>query len=241
MIGLLPVFGISTPPPREGSMGAAVPLRVSSPPTVYRGLAVLVTLSAVLGAGNASLRRFDPFWGVRAAGTSVSASDPSLSVAGWSGTRFDEVTWARQYFGKTSTWHRHNFTRRLGSTGSVASLFMDVVNAADVKVFSTYGLEDCYRFHGFDIVRSERVDVGAAAEAQAITYLDKATRKGWAVVAWVSPVRGQGADKRFERVVLLASVDARRDAAEAGESATGELVAFARSLVAEADKAGSRR
>jgi hypothetical protein len=71
------------------------------------------------------------------------------------------------------------------------------------------------------------VDVGTAADGQAITFRNPAAASRWEIVSWVWPVRA-GTGHRYERVVLM------RTAGDAAHRAgpDGDLVDLARAVVA---------
>ncbi len=253
MIALLPRFGLGTgshagSPAAESPLGStAAPLPGLGPRTgpsltgTKSAFAVVAVLAALLAGQNAQLIRFDAFGPAATARVTASVLGEPLDIAGWSGTKYDEVTWARQYFGRSSSWWRYIYEANPASTSSrLDSLFVDVVNVADVDTFSTYGLEACYRFHGYRVVQSRRVDVGAAAGAQTISYLSTDTNRIWSVVSWVSPVNS-ATGKRFERVALLASVDAKGEWRPKVDVLTAGLVSFAQSFVATADRDAPRQ
>jgi len=246
MILLLPWFGISSATrrgpgePEQGAEtgdepGSAVIVHrpVTRLPSARTALVFVVLLAALLAGKNAELVRFEPFGATKdeVAGRSALGG---VQVAGWTATMYEDVTWAKQYFGSTSSWWRYLYeSESAGPAGPQRSMFVDVVNVDDVDTFSTYGLEACYRFHGYQIVESGRADVGTAADAQTVTYLNAETDKIWSIVAWVSPVQ-TGSGRRFERVVLLASVDAVGQWEPKADASTAGLVSFARSFVATA-------
>lgn len=243
-IALLPRFGIRLGPAagREpvGAVGGQEPDPTAGSPrpafTKLRGtrtaIVVVLLLAAFLGSRNAQLVRFESF-GPTKASAAIASGLQGIEVAGWSGTMYEDVRWAKQFFGSTSDWWRFVYESEATAGGPRRSMFVDVVNVADISKFSTYGLEACYRFHGYRIVDSHRTDVGTAAKAQAITYLNTETHRIWSVVAWVTPVDSQ-AGRRYERVALLASVDAVGQWRPKAEAASSGLVSFARSFVASA-------
>jgi hypothetical protein len=105
-----------------------------------------------------------------------------------------------------------------------------VVASDDLESFATFGLEACYRFHGFGVAGGSSLDLGAPASGRTVTFHNRETGSWWAVGSWVWPVRG--GDARYERVSLLRSLTAGP-----GERGDAELVAMARSIVA--DRGGS--
>jgi exosortase/archaeosortase family protein len=218
MIGLLPRFGLALggPPRRPG--GATSPGRRLT----MTALVVVVASSGALGVANDGLARFDPFTDLHGAGTVPALTPARLAETGWRAVPYDRVNWAPQYFGAGATW-----TRYLLRTRADVTTFLDVTDSKDLSTFSSYGLEACYRYHGYAVVSSRRVHVGAPAAGQAITFRNPTAASRWEIVSWVWPVRG--AAPRYERVVLL------RTTGDSGTAAGGprhDLVALARKIVA---------
>ena len=238
---LLPRFGIGMdtapgrpPDPVAGSSGGPGAATVSSTAGARAAFVLVVVLAVWLGSLNGRLARFDPFGPTATAVPTTSVLERPIDVPGWSGSRYAEITWARQFFGRSSLWWRYVYDATLsGAPTPVRYMFLDVVNVSDINKFSTYGIEACYRFHGYRIVGSGRVDVGAAAPAQAITWRDTGTGKMWSVVSWVSPVQS-ASGKRFERSTLLAALGASGDWRPQAKVATSGMVTFARSFMSRA-------
>jgi hypothetical protein len=76
----------------------------------------------------------------------------------------------------------------------------DVINTSDLRSFSAYGVEACYRFHGYHLRDVAQVDLGAGIAGQVLSYSTK--HQDWTVVYWVWPVKS-GSNTRYERVMLF--------------------------------------
>jgi hypothetical protein len=78
-----------------------------------------------------------------------------------------------------------------------------VISTTNLRSFSTYGLEACYRFHGYRIHDIHSVDLGGGVTGTAVSYYQPKTDHNWATVYWHWAVQTP-LGKRYERVVLMA-------------------------------------
>lgn len=246
MVLMLPRFGLdfalgASGPPADASQLGPAPAAVA---VVSRlsvgGLAVLLAVCGIFGAANQGLARFDPFAGLGSAGTVAPLAPLPPTVPGWTGSQYDQITWATPYFGRGSTWYRDVYSPVAPAVERYyGALYLDVVTTPDLGAFSTFGLDACYHFHGYRVVRSTRVDVGGPAVGQAISYLDPHTDQVWSVVAWVWPV-ATATGKQFERVVALASPGWGAPALADLRQTSAVLVTFARQVVAAREHSSQR-
>jgi exosortase/archaeosortase family protein len=130
----------------------------------------------------------------------------SASVAGWSLAQTDSYSWARQYFGPKSSWVRYQYDWK--SQAGAGSAFqssepvvMDVISTDDLYTFSTYGLETCYRFHGYRVMDSRTIALAGGVTGHAVTYFNPSLDSEWIAVYWEWPVRASSGN-RYERVIL---------------------------------------
>lgn len=218
LVALLPRFGVPLRLPeaaRDRPPGGHAPRAVA--------IVLIVTCALGLAVRNGQLRRFDPYLGVGSASPYRPLAVGPTRVDGWIGRHTSTIGWAKPYFGSSSTWQRLTY---VAVTGAPRTVFVDVVNTSDLGSFSRYGLEACYRFHDYDLIRSGPADVGAPARAQTLGYRD-GSGNAWAVASWVWPV-GRPDRLRYERVVVIGAFDGTP--ADAGR-VRGELLAFARAVV----------
>jgi exosortase/archaeosortase family protein len=217
----LPLFKITLPVgPRQEQPegGRRGPARRSLTATA---LVAMAATTAVFGFSNHDLARFDPFLGVNSAAAYSSMASAAVRVPGMSGYRSQQIDWAKPYFGQSSTWDRYAYAPADG--GHLT--FLDVVETDDLRAFTRYGVEACYRFHGYQIVHVGRVDVGGPAAAQAVDYVVSGG-KSWAVVSWVVPVHS-GTSMRFQRAVAMRQFDSADDRGRVD----ADLASFARAVV----------
>lgn len=213
---------------------------------------VLLVASVVVASGNAALARFDP--------VASAAGEPRLSSylvnpatpAGWTVAFQQEVTRDRLLFGATSRWFRYLYVPTSTTAGDLHStepVTADVVDEDGLGGFQTYGVPECYSFHGYTLRGVSSVDLGSGVTGQSLSYATPAGRD-WSIVYWLWPVR-TGDGTRYERVILyLQNTTAGRVTPPGGEGAVAAaasgahdgadvrlavnrafLVAFAREIV----------
>ncbi|MDT7537105.1 MAG: hypothetical protein QOI82_690 [Actinomycetota bacterium] len=219
---LMPRFGLTFFAPAGEPVEPAPAAAVRSKRRNSFRLALATSIALVLGFQNAALARFDPFLGLDSQQAWLSTAPTTGSVAGWTAAKTSRIDWAKPYFGEDSTWDRYT-VYKVGA----APMFLDVINSGDLHSFSRFGVEACYRFHGYDILSNSRVDLGGPAPGQSLTYVDKKSKRVWAVVSWVLPVRS-GDHIRYERAVVLEGTSIDK---AAQSKARSTVAAFAKSLI----------
>jgi hypothetical protein len=167
--------------------------------------AVVVATALMAGVANASLRSYDLVAGSlgtpRLEAFSMAPSHPQ----GWRVTKADDYTWARRFFGEESTWVRWSYTWDGNSADPLRSkspVISDVIQTGDLGSFSTYGIEACYRFHGFTLKYVRAVDLGGGVVGTVLSYFNSKVKSDWTTVYWHWPVRTPKGT-RYERVTLM--------------------------------------
>ncbi len=238
MIVAMPVFGLHMAPPGVRTEGRAEPgpggTVVTAPPTTTRpkGALVLVgVLAVVMGLLNADLRHYELVASDLGAPRLASLAAQPARPAGWAVSRTDTYAFAKRFFGDDSTWIRLGYvggpaatTPAAGSVARSSSVIADVITTSDLRSFSTYGLEACYRFHGYKIQSVHSVDLGGGITGNVVSYYNTSLRSDWTALYWHWPVSTPKGN-RFERVTLM-----MRDTAKSHETAPPAGPSLARSL-----------
>lgn len=170
---------------------------------------VCLVLSFVVGVFDSGLSAYDPV--ISALGTPrVTAFNSALdSVTGFTGRPVDHFDWSKRFFGEKSDWTRYEFAGQ-GADGLTSQLPVtaDVVTTDDSQTFNDFGVEACYRFHGYDVENLREVDIGRGQTASMLTWTDQ-TQAGtgqkpirWTALYWYWPVASHGTI-RYQRVILL--------------------------------------
>jgi exosortase/archaeosortase family protein len=259
LVGLRP-FGLSIRhsgglATAAGKGGAA--LRTFAVPKAAVALATVLVLGAVLSVTNENLKSYDLVANALGGARLTSFSDHPYAPDGWSARQTDRFTWARPFFGDDSTWLRYTYSSQFGSSAPLRSslpITGDVIRTSNLRSFSAYGVEACYKFHGYKLRDVANVALGGGVTGQALSFANPKQKLDWTVVYWIWPVKTAGASTRYERITLYlqGSGNAKLDIAgpavkgvkslRGGLSRTDELdrrlgdtrafiVAFARSIV----------
>jgi exosortase/archaeosortase family protein len=177
-------------------------------PKVRWALLVVGLVGLPLAILNANLKSFGLVADALGEPRLASFSDYPAVPDGWEAHLSDRYDWAKPYFGASSTWLRYSLSPgtspqlRLQSSEPVVA---DVISTSDLQSFSTYGVEACYRFHGYKLRDLAQVDLGGGIKAQSLSFYNPKLAQDWTVLYWVWPVQTtQGASKatRFERITL---------------------------------------
>jgi hypothetical protein len=127
----------------------------------------------------------------------------SLHLAGWDSRYIAAFPQASQYFGSSGSWDRVSYASTSAATLTASrSVYVDVITTNDQGTFAAYGIEACYRFHGYQIASVTKADIGAGVQAQVIDYVNTKVHADWSALWWEWPYTKAGTT-RYERVVIL--------------------------------------
>jgi exosortase/archaeosortase family protein len=204
MVALVPRFGLrfigrSDRPGLDDRRAASPILRVRPAFLMALGLA------AVLGVTNAAYTRFDAISSGLADARLGAFDVRNMNLPGWDSRFIVSFAQAKQYFGSSGTWDRASYWSTSGaSLTSTRKVYVDVITTDDSGTFAAYGLQACYRFHGYQIASVTNADVGAGVQAQVIDYAKPKIGAEWSALWWEWPYTVDG-KTRYERVVILLS------------------------------------
>jgi exosortase/archaeosortase family protein len=235
MVRLVPVFGLRLVVPRlrqrwQAWRDGRVPRR----PAVRSARTALVMVAVAAGlamATNLGMQRYQLLAEDLGPPRLALADIARASVSGWTISWRDHYPWVTQYFGSEATWDRYVYAPRPGlahTSAAAQSLFLDLISTSDLLTFSTYGLDACYRFHNYDIVNTDTVDLGGGLTGHQVTYHIRSDNTAWTAVYWEWPVRTRGGD-RYERIILSASTAYRN--AKAASATRQQMRVFAEDVV----------
>jgi exosortase/archaeosortase family protein len=192
-------FGLALPvfsgPSRTRAVLAAVP----SAGRAMLGIVVLALLGSVF---NHNLTAYDPISSSVGNPRVGKFSQVSLRPDGFRGERVGTFENGKRFFGEDSSWVRYQYAA-LGTSqlGSDVPVLADVINTGKLQAFSDFGIEACYRFHGYSTEGVKRVDLGNGVVGTVLNWSDP-DGLAWTTVYWLWAVR-EGSSLRYERVVLL--------------------------------------
>ena len=202
MVMLLGRFGLTLKDPVKGKGSAAQPAPPKPPSRrrrrlIIAGVSLVTIVLALADHSLAPYAAFEDGYGsptVSPFGTSASAPH------GYRVEPDGNYPWARQYFGPNSTYKRYLV---ISPKGQIA--YADVVLTDDRGSLDAYNLQNCYLFHNYNIVTSEKIDVGNGVTALLLNYADSRAHQRWATVSWAWPVNNNG-KPFYERVALTSNL-----------------------------------
>jgi hypothetical protein len=206
MLLAVPRFGlrfVALAPP-EPLPVPAVPTSTGSRLRQLRGaIAVSAVLAIVLGIANAGYARYeaiaDPLGSARLAPFDVRHA----SVADWNISLVATYEDGKPFFGQSSTWDRMLYSSTpTASLRASVPIYVDAIDTPDANSFAAYGIEECYRFHGYRIEFQGPVDIGGGVSGAVIDYHGPKDNVDWTALYWEWPYR-DGANTMYQRVVLF--------------------------------------
>jgi exosortase len=226
MLALVPVFRLRIPASPVGD----VPSELSAPSPIRRARAALLVtlgLAVVLAGTNAAFARYESI----SSGLADARLQPfdirTAQVPQWESRYAANFAQAAQSFGPSATWDRLLYSPMPASPiQSTLPVWVDVVTTADPGTFAAFGIEACYRFHGYRIESLTTVDVGAGVQAQLIDYHNPVLGGDWSALWWEWPFQ-VGGQTRYERIVLfIANGPAAQYGGVAGIDVAGQSQRF---------------
>jgi len=207
VLGMLLVvrrFGLQVPFMNSaGDRRAATDVR-RAVPKISLATAIVVVFVLIGALTNSSLRSYDLVESTLGEPRLTAFTTQQSAPPGWTPIHTDTYTWATPFFGQDSTWLRFEFySNGTGPLRAATPIIADVINTSDLNSFSTYGIEACYRFHGFKLYSIQTVDLGNGVAGNALTYYNTQAKSDWTTVYWHWPVKTPEGKTRYERMTLM--------------------------------------
>jgi len=174
-------------------------------PRVFGAIVVVVVLGLIVGIANSGLKAYNLVASATGEPKLASYSLDPATPKGWNVDYTGSIDWATPYFGDSSTWLRYVYTPAGSANGadlySSDPITADVVNTNELDSFSAYGVEACYKFHGYKLRDVAQVTMGGGITGQVLSYNDGTA--DWTALYWIWPVTSTtGGPTRYERVIL---------------------------------------
>ena len=193
---------------RVATVGRAVP--------VARAAVVVVVLVSMIGAwADHGLTRYDPIASAAGGAKLLPYSFSGREIPNAKARVLTRFEHGKRFFGEDSTWTRWGYTATIDGDGRSTDplglrtnvpVLVDVINTSNVQSFSDFGIEACYRFHGFRTTDVATLDLGHGLTGNLLRWTDANTGIHWVSLYWIWPVR-DGENTRYERVVALINLD----------------------------------
>lgn len=203
-------------------------------------LGVTAGLAVALGAVNAGYARYEPI--ANGLGTPQLASFDvnRASAIEWESSYVATFDGGRQFFGDESTWTRYQYLSTPAATlQSSAPIYLDTISVDDPNTLVAFGLEACYRFHGYLVEDVHPVTLANGVDGEVISYHNPKLGADWSALWWEWPFEEPDGRIRYQRVVLFIS-DGPRSELNGVDDVAGEgrfarthafLAALGRTLV----------
>lgn len=206
MVLVMRLFGLSLKFPGRRAPATAPVLPPSDPRRHwYPAASILMAAAALLGGiYNGDLSRYDRVATSTGAPRLASFARSQETPDGWSLAQHDRYDWARQYYGRDSTWVRYMYSNQGTNPQLSASLpvIADVIETSDRAALVNYGVESCYAFHGYSITGRQSVDLGSGVIGGILTWTNPDTELTWTSLYWHWPI-ASGGKTRYERITLI--------------------------------------
>jgi exosortase len=183
--------------PERAAEGRTPVSRVRVPVIVAGALALS------LGATNASYARFEAISNDLGQARLQAFNLKRVAVPDWKIAPLGHFDNAKQFFGESATWNRVLYASTASaSLQTRAPVFVDVINTDDAGAFSAYGVEACYKFHGYRIETAAEVDIGGGVKGLILDYHNPKLGNDWSAVTWEWPY-AKGGQTWYERMVVF--------------------------------------
>jgi exosortase/archaeosortase family protein len=209
-VWFLPLFGIHFGGGRRSGADLADSVE-RAVPRPWFAAAGLVVVALVAGVFNSDLRSVNPVASALGAPRVIPFGSLPEPAPGFDSQIIDHFDWAARFFGDDSNWIRYQLTGGGTATlGSDLPVTVDVVTTTQLELFNDFGVEACYRFHGYDVEGVEQVDLGRGQIGSMLSWHDPVSPIRWTALYWYWPVAGgTGSAQRYQRVVLLLNSSTR--------------------------------
>jgi exosortase/archaeosortase family protein len=190
----------AAPRPAPAPEPAEQPYHRVAVPRAKGAVILLLSTALFMGVANAGMSQYQLVAGDLGAARLASFTTSPATVPGYAVANVASYPWSKRFFGGDSTWLRYSYYSTTGLTSS--AITADVVSTTALGRFSDYGIEACYKFHGYSVSGERSFDLGGGVTGNVLTYDNTKQHMQWNVVYWIWPVKGAKGN-RFERVVLL--------------------------------------
>jgi exosortase/archaeosortase family protein len=206
MMLMMRPFGLRLRPmaPKAKDVATGAPSRPYRP-RAHTALASVTVIALALGVLNADLRSNDPvatsLGSPRLTSFAVSRETPE----GWLLMQNQKIDWARRFFGSDSTWVRYVYSNSGDGPSEYRSnlpVYADVIETSSRNSLSAYGIEACYKFHGYKTSKQHSVDLGNGVVGGVLSWTNTDNDSTWTTLWWHWPIKTPEGT-RYERMTLL--------------------------------------
>ena len=186
------------------------PSEVLTTTSTYRprasiALSFAVLMALAVGVFNGELRAYDRIAGSLGTPRLTSFEQSRETPDGWALSEVDRIDWTRRFFGDDSQWIRYQYMNPNTAVSEFSAnlpITVDVIDTSDRAALNAYGIEECYKFHGYNISGRQSIDLGGGVVGGALTWFSPKTDLTWTTLYWHWPIK-TATGTRYERVTLI--------------------------------------
>lgn len=165
----------------------------------------VLIIALAIGVLNGDLSKSDPVASSLGSPRLAAFDTTRETPAGWTLAENQRIDWARRFFGRDSTWVRYVFSDSPEVPGEIQStlpVFADIIETSSRDSLTAYGIEACYKFHGYKVSKQHSVELGSGVVGGTLSWTNPDQDTTWTTLWWHWPIKTPGGT-RYERMTLL--------------------------------------
>ena len=166
----------------------------------------VVVIALAIGVLNNDLSKNDPVASSLGSPRLAAFDTTRETPTGWTLSENQRIEWARRFFGRDSTWVRYTFSDAHrdtpGEIQSTLPVFADIIETSSRDSLTAYGIEACYKFHGYKVSKQRAVELGNGVVGGTLSWVNTDNATTWTTLWWHWPINTPSGT-RYERMTLL--------------------------------------
>jgi exosortase/archaeosortase family protein len=175
-------------------------------PRSHVAFASVMVIALAIGVLNGDLSKSDPVASSLGSPRLASFAITRETPAGWNLAENQTIDWARRFFGRDSTWVRYVFSDGQSDSAreiqSTLPVFADIIETSSRDSLTAYGIEACYKFHGYKVSKQHSVELGSGVVGGTLSWTNPDQGATWTTLWWHWPIKTPEGT-RYERMTLL--------------------------------------
>ncbi len=170
-------------------------------------VALLCVSAMSLGVGvfNGQLQNYDRIADSLGTPRLADFATSQETPTGWNLSTVATYPEYERFFGENSLWTRYAYAAN-GESGAKFSanvpIIVDVVETPDRDALNAYGIEECYKFHGYSVTGKQSVYLGQNLTGEMLTWTSSKTGNTYTQLYWHWPIKTSSGTE-YERVTLV--------------------------------------
>jgi len=203
--------------------GTASPKKRHSPSLRYAAGVVMLSTVAV-GVLNSGLENNDLVSTSLGSPRLASFAESKETPPDWSLQTLATYDWSKQFFGSASNWTRYQYLSTSATSPLRASIPIttDIIDTPDRAALNSYGVEACYKFHGYKVTGVKSVDLGGGVVGDLLTWTLTTGKRpvAYTTLYWHWPIK-TAKGTSYERVTLIVIDQASNNFTSPSQSSDG--------------------